>query len=134
MAIDEINLIHERLGAPTRDLLGTSGLLYYAWVIPYFIALTFFVIAYFKFLLHLPKDIRVLFLISGSIFVFGAVGVEMLGGWQQDLDRTKGVLYAFFYSCEEFLEMTGIAIFIYTLLTYIANEFGFMKINIEKAI
>jgi hypothetical protein len=133
LAIDETNSIHEKLGLPTRKLLGTSGVLYYAWVIPYFVALIAFVIAYFKFLLHLPKNIMFLFLISGFTFVSGAIGFEMLGGWQAELHGNKGILYSFFYTCEELLEMAGIAIFIYTLFTYMVNEFGFMKINIKKS-
>lgn len=46
LSIDEIASIHELLGKPVRESLGTSGLLFYAWLIPYGIALIVFVVTY----------------------------------------------------------------------------------------
>ena len=46
LSVDEIASIHEKLGGPVRELLGTSGLLYFAWFIPYGIALLVFVAIY----------------------------------------------------------------------------------------
>ena len=132
LSIDEISLIHERLIGPVREFFKTSGLLYYAWVIPYSIALVVFLIAYARFLLKLPKKIMVLFLVSGAIFVSGAIGFELLGGRQAELYGTNNILYSFFYTCEELLEMLGIAIFIYTLLTYIVNKFESITITLTK--
>lgn len=132
LSIDEISSIHERFSGPTRNLLGTSGFLYHAWVIPYFAFFSVFATIYFKFLLSLQKKIMVLFLIAGATFVLGAVGFEMLGGWEAEVHGPKGLLHSFFYTCEEFLEMLGVAIFIYSLLTYIADEFGSLKITICK--
>jgi hypothetical protein len=57
LSVDNISSIHERLATPTRYLLGTSGFLYYAWVIPYSMALCVFVPLYSKFLLSLPKKL-----------------------------------------------------------------------------
>jgi len=34
-SIDEISSIHESLTAPVREIFNTSGLLFFAWVIPY---------------------------------------------------------------------------------------------------
>ena len=43
LSLDEALSFHERLNRPVRDLLGTGGALYYAWVIPYAVfALVFF--------------------------------------------------------------------------------------------
>ena len=61
----------------------------------------------------------VLFLISGSLFVLGAIGFEILGGWQEEIYGKFGIFYAICYTCEEFLEMLGVVIFNYSLLTYI---------------
>lgn len=74
----------------------------------------------------------ILFLVSGTTFISGAIGFEMLGGRQADLYGTNNVLYSFYYTCEESLEMIGIAIFIYTLLSYMVNQFGDIKITISK--
>ncbi len=134
LSIDEIASIHEQFNVPTRDLFGTSGILYFAWVIPYIIGLCVFLILYVKFLFSLPKKIMVLFLTSGAIFIFGAVGLEMLGGMQAEFHGNRGLLYSILYTWEELFEMIGVALFIYALLEYIKTEFEFFKISIVKNI
>lgn len=131
LSIDEISVIHERLGKPTREAFETSGFFYYAWIIPYGVGLIGFIVAYSKFLFDLPKRTRILFLVSGFTFISGAIGFEMLGGRQDELYGSGNILYCFYYTCEEFLEMTGIAIFTYSLLSYIVTQFN--SINITMA-
>jgi len=132
LSIDEISQIHERFTKPTRDAFQTSGILFFAWIIPYGILLVIFIISYSKFLFNLPKNTMILFLVSGTIFVSGAIGFEMLGGRHAELYGGNNILYFFYYTCEEFLEMTGIAIFIYTLLSYMINQFESIKITISE--
>ena len=132
LAIDEMLSIHERLLRPTRDLLGTSGLLYYAWVIPYSIASLIIGVIYFRFLCALPPKIKRLFLASGFIFVLGAIGFEMLCGWQAELFGKKAHLYIIFYTCEELLEMIGVAVFLYSLTLYIVSELGYSRVTISN--
>lgn len=132
LSIDEASSIHEELVAPMRRIFGATGFFYYAWIIPYAIFLLGFVIAYSKFLLKLPKQIMVLFIVSGAIFVLGAIGFEMLGGRHDELYGGSDAIYAMLYTCEEFLEMLGVVIFIYALLTYITTQFNGLKITITK--
>lgn len=129
LSLDEAVSIHEKLNTPLRETFNASGLLYYAWVIPYGLGLILFVATYTKFLLNLSKKIRFLFLISGFIFVLGAIGFELLGGNQAEAFGVNNILYTIYFTCEEFLEMLGIAVFIYTLLTYIENQWGAFTIN-----
>lgn len=131
LSIDEISSIHENLTAPTRKLFNSSELLYFAWTIPYGFMLIVFVSAYLKFLINLPRNIMILFVISGAIFVTGAIGFEMLSGREFELNG-KSLLYAFLATIEELLEMLGIAIFIYTLLKYIVIQFKFLKITVTE--
>ena len=130
LSIDEFTSIHEQLISPFRKSLNTSGLLYFAWVIPYGIALIVFVLSYLKFLVNLPKNIMILFLVSGVTFVTGAIGFELLGGRQVDLYGRNNLVYSLLYTCEEFLEMLGIVIFIYALLMYIVIQFKSLAITI----
>ena len=132
LSIDEIYSIHESLIVPAREFFEASGFLYYAWVIPYGIALVVFIVMYSKFLFDLPRNIMLLFLASGAIFVSGAIGFEMLGGRQADLFGDNNILYSFYYTCEELFEMLGVAIFIYTLLTYIVNQSKSLTISVTK--
>ncbi len=134
LSIDEIFSIHERLGTLLSSELETSGVLFFAWIIPYSIGLLAFVMAYSKFFLELPKDSMVLFFVSGVTFVSGAIGFEMLGGRQAELYGITNVRYAIYYTCEESLEMIAIALFIYTLLTYIVNQFESIGITVSKQV
>ena len=133
LSIDEIASIHEMLTDPVRKLFNTSGLLYYAWVIPYGIALIVFVVVYFKFLIRLPNYIKRLFVISGATFVSGAIGFELFGGRHFELHGRDNLIYSSLYTCEEFLEMLGIVIFIYALLLYIVIQFKSLTIIVNES-
>ena len=132
LSVDEIASIHERIGALVRESFNTSGLLYHAWVIPYGVFLAVFVILYFRLLMSLAKRIRNLFAISGTTFVLGGIGFELLGGWQNDLYGINNLTYSFFYTCEEFLEMLGIVIFIYALFVYLAKHYKPLTVSLNE--
>jgi hypothetical protein len=132
MSIDEASSIHELLVRPAREISEPSGVFYHAWVVPYGLALVVLIIAYSKFLFELPKRIMTLFLISGAIFVLGSVGFECLAGRHVELYGSMNILYDIMSTCEELLEMIGIALFIYALLTYISNEFEDIVISITE--
>ena len=131
LSIDETHSIHERFTGPVRESLNTSGLLFYAWVIPYGTGLAVFLIAYYKFLTRLPKTIMFLFLISGSIFVAGAIGLETLANLYC-VSSTTGTIFYVLTTCEEFFEMLGIVVFIYSLLVYMAGQFKPLVISIRE--
>jgi hypothetical protein len=132
LAVDETASLHEILTIPFRRLLNTSGCFYYAWVIPYSLFFALFSIAYLKFLVELPRRTMWLFIASGLVFVAGAIGFELLGGAQDYRYGDDNVMYYFLYSCEELFEMAGVALFIYTLLSYITHEFRFVSIRIDE--
>ena len=132
ISIDEFASIHELLSPSTRETLHTSGLLHFAWVIPYGIAFIAFGIAYLKFLIRLPKDIMILFIISGAVFISGAIGFEMISAKRNEIYGYHEFIFLLYGMCEEFLEMLGVALFIYTLLTYIAKQFKSVTISINE--
>ncbi len=101
LSVDEIAEIHECLIDPVSESRNTSGLFYYAWIIPYGIALTVFIALYLRFLVQLPKRTMFLFIISGAVFASGAIGFEMLGGRQVELHGEDNIIYCLFYTCEE---------------------------------
>ncbi|KPJ78880.1 MAG: hypothetical protein AMJ58_13020 [Gammaproteobacteria bacterium SG8_30] len=121
LACDEMLVLHEKLIAPVRNLLGTSGALYYAWVIPYGAFALAFAGAYSRFLSRLPRRSALLFVLSGAVFVSGALVLEMLGAaWIESYGH--GVGYVAFQTVEEAFEMSGIVLFIFSLLDYIGRE------------
>lgn len=121
LAIDESFVIHENLIVPVRESLGASGLFFYAWVIPYGIGLLFFLLLFSKFLITLPKKSLIYFVASGTIFIAGAIGFELIGGQHAEIHGRENVTYAMITTTEELLEMVGIAFFIYSLFHHIQH-------------
>ncbi len=122
LALDETFVIHENLIVPVREHLNTSGLFFYAWVIPYGMAVILFVGIFSKFLLNLPRESLVLFITAGAIFVTGAIGFELLGGKHAEIHGRSNVEYTVYYTIEESLEMMGIALFNFSLLKHIKTH------------
>ena len=132
MSVDEMLELHERLIEPLRGALETSGAFYYAWVIPYGMAVGVIGAIYLKFLLHLPRRTAIGFIVSGAVFVTGAIGFEMLSGVIFEQNGSKDAYYVFVQTIEEMLEMVGIAMFIYAITDYIAGEFGSVTVSLNK--
>lgn len=133
LAVDETASLHERLIRPIRESFNTSGLLYFAWVIPYGAAVLIFVMTYSRFLMRLPRSTCVLFLVSGTTFIAGAIGFELLGGRHYELQGNDNATYVLFQTAEESLEMLGIVIFIYSLLDYIVTRFGSVTLTLKSS-
>ncbi|MGV3656325.1 MAG: hypothetical protein ACO1NX_00165 [Chitinophagaceae bacterium] len=117
LSIDEAVQLHERLPALTGSLLQNAGssFLHFAWVIPYTV-LFLAVAAYFlKFVLALPPRTRNLFLLSGFLYVGGALGFEFLEG--NEVGK-NGYSFAYWLmiTVEEIMEMAGVIVLIYALL------------------
>lgn len=132
LALDEMTELHEMLVGPIRNSLNTSGILYFAWVIPYAALLLIFTLTYFKFLFRLPTRTRNLLILSGVIYVSGALGFELIGGKISQLHGINSLNYAVSYTIEETLEMLGIAFLIYTASSYIGEQFSDLTINFSR--
>ena len=74
-------------------------------------------ISYLRFLWSLPLRLRSLFILSGSIFIGGAIGVELLS---EDLDE-ETMTYAYATALEEGMEMLGALLFLITNLKEMKN-------------
>lgn len=122
MSLDEAAAIHENFIAPLRSAFNATGFFYFAWVIPASIFLVVFLSVYLKFLVALPRKIALLFIVGGAIYVGGALGFELLGGYQAESFGTENTVYAILITFEETLEMIGTLVFIYALLLYITLE------------
>lgn len=131
LGVDEVAQIHEGPIVALREKYQLTGLLYVAWVLPYGALLLVLVASYAGFLYRLPRKTGIRFIIAGSIFVAGAMGFEMLSGRHLELYGPNSFGYVFFFTCEETLEMLGIAFFIFTLTSYISDEFQSLKISVS---
>jgi hypothetical protein len=121
LAIDEICSIHELLIPILKRVIDAQGLLYFPWVIPAFCLVIIFLIIFRKFILALPSQTKSLFLLAGIIYVFGALGMEMIGGYIAD-HYGYNTTYGIASSVEELSEMFGVVIFINALLNYLQSQ------------
>lgn len=121
LGLDEAIQIHEIINAYTRSVISAHGLFYHAWVIPFIWLLIIFFLAYIPFLQRLPQQFLKLFLLSGGLFVVGGLGMEMISGYWMEAEGTD-FTYSLISTLEESLEMTGIAVFIYSLLLFMAKS------------
>jgi hypothetical protein len=116
MSLDEALVLHEKTVEPLRAAFNAGGPFYYTWVIPGAIVVLGFALAYYKFLLNLPPEQRRLFAIAGTLYVCGALIMEMVGGAYADSYSDRNIAYLMIVSVEEYLEMLGIATLLYALM------------------
>jgi len=131
LSLDEFAGLHERLTEPVRDALNTSGLLFFAWVIPYALIVALMAVCYTPFLLKLPKYPRHLMFLAGILYVSGAAGMELISGWYFEQNgQTIDLIYDFMVTCEEGLEMVGLTTFQYALCMYITSVWTHVHIQL----
>ncbi|MEQ1890294.1 MAG: hypothetical protein ABL951_14120 [Alphaproteobacteria bacterium] len=139
LSYDEAFSVHEKLSAIFDQWIAGKGLLSFTWVIPGML----FVIAVFltsiSFLRKTNAATRNLMILSGVIFVSGAAGFEAMSGWRVNeaalkvpLLRTSqpDLIYFLLSTCEELLEMSGIALFLFTLIRHFERTFGLLTLRI----
>ena len=124
LAIDESAAIHEMLVNVLRVQMNTTGLFHFAWVIPYGIGtalLTVYLVPWFR-----RNDARTqyLFAASAALFICGALGMEMINGRSASISGTTGLPYQLTTMLEEALEMSGLILFIYSLMELIQRKAG----------
>jgi len=110
LSLDEVAGFHEFINTIVEDTHWTT----FGAGIALLIA-----IAYLPFLWSLPTSTRYLLMASGAIYLGGAVGVEWATIWYEDNDQLDTLPYNLWNGLEEFMEMFGIVLYIYTLLDYI---------------
>jgi len=139
LGVDEGAAIHERLGNLAQSALSESPLITDTfighgptWIVGGVVFVLLFVAAYTRFLLNLPARTRNLMILSGAVFVTGALGFEILSHMHAVAHGTQETaMYALLATIEEFLEKLGIALFIYTLMSYIASQAGTVTFALE---
>jgi hypothetical protein len=120
LSADEAISIHERLVLPIREALGLSGFLYFSWVVA---AAPLLVLGalYFRPLVNsLQAPVRMQVIVSGTVFVAGAFGFELVGGYVTSAGLGK-VAIALSVTAEEILEITGLTLFLSALVNLLAR-------------
>lgn len=123
LSLDEAVAIHEQWISPLRSLLGVTGLLYCAWVIPALASVLLVVLVYWRFFFALPKATKRRFLLAAALYVGGALGVELLEGYYLSHGGVEETIaFALMVGVEELLEMCGVVVLIEALLYYLGKH------------
>ncbi len=131
LALDEATAIHESIGGYFENFIEPTGYIYFMWVVPYGVAVVVTGLAFLKFVLSLPKLTRNRFIVAGTIFITGAVLIEMPGAAEAELNGTDTIKYCLLYTFEELFEMLGIVLFNYALLSHLTVYHGPVEIVLD---
>lgn len=121
LSLDEMASIHERTIIPLQHLFGLDGYFRFAWVVlggPFVFILA---LAYLPLLNGLPRRTRNQFICAGTLYIGGALGIEMVGAKYISLYGKGTLMYWNIYTLEESLEMFGVVVFIYALVSYMSS-------------
>ena len=128
IAVDEVLEFHEQLST----LYKLEGALFFSWIIPAAVVVVLLGVAYIPFLRALPRRIALRFLLAGTIYVGGAVVMELpLGHWTAQ-HGTDNLGYGLIDALEEALEMLGLNLFLLTLLDHLAERGWAVRFTSEK--
>lgn len=132
LGADEVAQIHETTVATTVVSLRGSETDKAGWFWVYLPLLAVFGLAYIPFLRHLPRRIAALFVISGSIYVSGVAVIEKLVNRFELKYGDTSVAYVLMDNLSEFMESTGIALFICALLLHLATNAEEIRLRITQ--
>lgn len=133
LAADEVGQLHEKTIKITRTMLGGGdlGAFNYAWVVPYSVLVIAFAAWGIGFLRALHDRRTVVGLVvSGLVFVSGAMGVEMVEGALMHHGRDSLVMWTA-YTIEESLEFTGLLLLLRTLLGHLRRNGAVIALRVK---
>ena len=123
LAVDEDASLHELLIEPIQRHLPLDGPLFFAWVIPYGLGVLVVGLLFLKFVLRLPARTRRFVIAAGGLYLAGALGFELIGGWYlSEYGESENMPYSLLVAGEEFLEMSGTILFLYALLDFLGER------------
>jgi hypothetical protein len=149
LSIDEIAQLHEKglgelavLIENSTGFISEVGIDAYGWVVPAAALVVVVVLAFLGFFAHLPRRTLLLFIVAGTLFVVGALGMETLTGQLIDnyggydnWDNVEGIpkmIAGIEGSIEEFLETLGVVVFIYALLSYASSYVKEITVQVHE--
>lgn len=134
LSVDEAVSFHEVLIEPLLNAYHLSGVLRFPWVLAGGAFTAVFGVLYLKFFLALSPTMKWLFAASGIVYVTGVLGMEMLGGYLfvgfNDFSESS-LPYMLAMTIEETLEMSGVLLFLYTLLRYVRGYMPRLTVGIQ---
>ncbi len=119
LSIDEASGLHELLIDPLNETFDFSGIFYLSWIIVGLVVILLLLFFYWRFFFRLPKRTRKSILLAATIYLSGAIGLEMVGGYCAYHYKHLALLYCIITTIEESLEMVGLVLLSKALLEYL---------------
>lgn len=114
ISLDEAAELHEHLGGH----FGTTGLLYYDWVIPATAVVLALALVFVPFVRELAAPTRMRLVIAGALYVTGALVMDMPLGWWTENHGSDGLGYAAIDWVGETLELVGVSLALVALVRH----------------
>ncbi|MBI9093365.1 MAG: hypothetical protein JEY71_00640 [Sphaerochaeta sp.] len=131
LAFDEGSSIHELMIDPLRDRFHLTGIFRFSWVIVGIILVALLILYFYRFILSRPTYMKKGFILAGMIFIGGALGVEMIGGYYSSVYGELNLTYGLITIVEESGEFFGCLVLINTLLQGIQNSLPNSTLSID---
>lgn len=106
LSLDEAASLHEKLESVGSAIVSGGGLLHFTWVVPGIILAALVLTMVYRLGRALPRPVAVELMAGFGVFLFGAVGLEMVGGLVLSMVG-EGWTYVIVSTIEEFLENVG---------------------------
>ncbi len=123
ISMDETATLHEH----ASEWFDFGGVLYFGWVLPAAGVVALFGVSYLGFLAALPRRFAKLFVLSGAIYVGGALGVELPLAWWTEQHGSENLVYGLIDWVEESMELAGASLFLYALACYLLGRDGVVR-------
>jgi hypothetical protein len=133
LSIDEFVSLHERLNVPLRSVLGATGLLYFPWVLVGGAFVLVVALAYLPLLASLDRRTRRRFIVSGAIYVGGALGMEVLAAPLYEAAGKNSVPELALITLEEVMELTGSTLFLLAVVDHLLATWPSIVVRVREA-
>lgn len=120
LSFDELFAVHERLVGPMNERFRLPDFLRFAWVLVYLPLVAVVAVGFWRVWLELPHHIRKAFAAAAVVYLTGAVGFEMVSSARYT-GNDADIVYGLIYTVEETLEMVGLILLIYALLSLLGS-------------
>lgn len=125
---EEIGSFHENLMVIMRKRF-QQDLFYFPWVIPAIIVVLVLAALYARWFAQLPPVFRTRLFYALAVYLGGALGAEIAGGFYAEHFGTDNFSYAVVTHMEEFLEMTGANMICFSLNFYLSQMTAANSLN-----
>ena len=131
LAYDELFSVHELLIKSIREAWNLSGVLFFAWVLPYGLGVLLVTALFAPVWWRMNKTVRLWCGLSAASYLSGTIVFEMIGAkYYQAIGHQRDVVFRMLATIEESLEITGLIMFTYSLLLLLQIEYGGLAIEI----